>query len=89
MKVQVRWAPRTCYQEADALANGDTSVFTPEFRVPVDPGSLMWKVLPWALDVGREAEKLFLEPKNEDVLLNRTRKQKRRRSEVRLRVTDP
>ena len=76
MVVLVDWAPTACNQEGDVLASGDASAFTPELRVPVDQAKLTWKVLPWALDIGRESEKLFLEPKKMGGLPNRTRKPK-------------
>ena len=40
----VEWAPRECNREADMLANGDTSLFDPERRIPVAAGTLVWNV---------------------------------------------
>ena len=40
----------------DALANGVTSGFDPARGIHVDLGSLQWKILPAALDMGRKME---------------------------------
>ena len=59
MRAVVEWAPRECNREADMLANGDSSLFDPERRIPVSAGTLVWNVLPEALKVGRDAEDTF------------------------------
>ena len=45
LKASVEWSPREANREADALANGELSQFTPELRIPVDARQLQWTVL--------------------------------------------
>ena len=39
------------------LANGDTSLFDPQRRIPVAAGTLVWNVLPEALKAGERLRK--------------------------------
>ena len=85
----MEWAPRECNREADLLANGITDLFDPERRLPVSAQTLVWNVLPDALSVGREAERAFRRMKESHGLPNRAQKQRKRKVETRLKVTDP
>ena len=76
-------------READMLANGDTSLFDPERRIPVSAGTLVWNVLPEALKAGRDAEDTFNRLKETHGLPNRSAKQRKRAAEHRLKFKDP
>ena len=76
MRAIVEWAPRECNREADMLANGDTSLFDPERRIPVAVGTLVWNVLPEALKAEREAEETYRRLKETHGLPNRSAKQR-------------
>ena len=89
MRAVVEWAPRECFREADLLANGITDLFDPDRRLPVSAQTLVWNVLPEALSVGREAEQAFRRMKETHGLPNRAQKQRKRKVENRLKVTDP
>ena len=89
MRAIVEWAPRECNREADMLANGDTSLFDPERRIPVAAGTLVWNVLPEALKVGREPEETFRRLKETHGLPKRSAKQRKRTAEHRLKFKDP
>ena len=89
MRAIVEWAPRECNREADMLANGDTSLFNPERKIPVSAGTLEWNVLPEALKAGREAEDTFNQAKEAHGLPNRSAKQRKRAAEHRLKFKDP
>ena len=89
MRAIVEWAPRECNREADMLANGDTSLFNPERKIPVSAGILVWNVLPEALKAGREAEDTFNRAKEAHGLPNRSAKQRKRAAEHRLKFKDP
>ena len=54
-KVLVEWTPRAGNREADALANGDISLFDPRRRVQLE-SDVQWEILDQALRSGREAE---------------------------------
>ena len=59
LKASVEWSPREANREADALANGELSQFSPELRIPVDARQLQWTVLREALSHGKEAEDAY------------------------------
>ena len=40
LKAAVQWAPRSVNQEADSLANGDVSAFSPELREVIVPSEI-------------------------------------------------
>ena len=84
----VEWAHRECNKEADLLANGSTELFDPAKRLEVAAG-LSWSSQPEALAVGREAERSFQEMKQTILLPCRSQKQRKRRVETRLKITDP
>ena len=85
----VEWAPREYNREADLLANGIHNLFDPERRMPVSAQSLVCNVLPEALMAGREAEQAFKRTKENHGLPIHNQKQRKRRGESRLKVTDP
>ena len=78
MRAIVEWAPRECGREADL-----------ERRIPVAAGTLVWNVLPEALNAGREAEETFRRLKETHDLPNRSAKQRKRTAEHRLKFKDP
>ena len=63
MRTIVEWAPREFNKEVDKLANGDFESFDPAKRIPVLAQTLTWKILPEALEAGREADRAYLETK--------------------------
>ena len=89
MRAIVEWAPRECNKEADFLANGITDRFDPERRMLVSAQSLVWNILPEALEAGGQAEQAYVHLKETHGLPVRNRKQRTRRVESRLKVTDP
>ena len=89
VKAQVEWTPREFNREADALANGDSSQFSPSLELRVEPHTLKWHVLDRALAMGLEAEKAHDRVKRRGCLPDRTQKQKRRKPEDRLKAKDP
>ena len=58
------------------------------WKMKLDPLKPDWLVPPQVLDAGRQAEAAFMAAKQQG-LPNRTRKEKRRRLEDRLRMKDP
>ena len=89
MKVLVEWTPRAGNREADALANGDSSLFDPRRRVQLE-SDVQWEVLDQALRRGREAESETATARAEMRLPDRARKRmKKRKPTEKLRVTDP
>ena len=89
IKALVKWAPRESNQEADRLADGDSTGLNPELELKADVAGLRWNVLPEALVAGRQAEEIYLEAKSLGQLPNRAMKEKRRRVEDKLRTKDP
>ena len=89
VEVQVEWTPREFNREADALANGDTSQFSPELELRVEPHTLKWHVLDRAVEMGLIAEKAHDRLRRSGGLPDRARKQKRRKPEERLKFKDP
>ena len=90
IKAVVDWAPRTANYEADELANGNTSRCDPAKRIVFKASEVWWDVLPEALQKGRE-----MESECQSALAegggrpDRTRKQRKRKLEDKLRVRDP
>ena len=78
LKASVEWSPLEANREADALAIGDFSLFTPELRIPVSAQLLQWTILHQALDHGRVAEEARRAAKLVG-LPERNRKRRRRR----------
>ena len=70
-------------EEADSLANWDVSGFNPDLEIHFDPRTIHWDIFPKALEIGRKAET------ETQTLSDRTRPQKRRKPEHKLRVADP
>ena len=89
MRAVVEWALRERNKEADLLANGITDLFNPERRSPVSAQTLVCNILSEVLSVGREAEQAFRRMKETHGLPNRAQKQRKRKVETRLKVTDP
>ena len=58
MELSLEWVPRDQNEEADALTNGDFTLFDPARRISVDPTKLEWIVLPRMMEV---AENLYKE----------------------------
>ena len=88
-KTVVQWTLRAANREADSLANGDSSGFDPAKEVKFDLAHMRWRILPAALQMGREAEDSVAAAKRRGQLPDRGKKQRRRNVEQRLRVTDP
>ena len=89
IRASVEWIPREGNKEADRLANGIFHDFDPCMRIPVGTRSLVWEILPEALEAGRSAEDCFQAAKTNGQLPNRTTKQRKRKVSERLRTTDP
>ena len=71
------------------LANGVTNRFKSEYEVKINQDELQWYVLPKALEIGAQAEAEHQRAVDGGALPDRTRRQKRRRPEQRLRAADP
>ena len=56
MRPDVRWSPREANRAADRLANGDSSGFSPAFRLRLLPPVGGWFILDEALVLGGTAE---------------------------------
>ena len=89
LQASVHWTPRSANREADALANGNTQNFNPDYECVIRPGTFEWLVLPQALEKGRAAEDEFRAFRESGRDPQRGRKQKKRRVEDRLKVKDP
>ena len=89
VKALVEWTPREFNQEADVLANGDSSQFSPELQLRIEPRDLKWHVLDRALEMGSIAEREHYRLRQRGGLPDRAQKQKRRRREDRLKFKDP
>ena len=89
LKVLVEWSPRSGNQEADRLANGVTTGFTPENRVHIDLRTIHWTILDEAIAMGKQAEDDFQRARATGALPNRGVRNKRRRAEDKLRQRDP
>ena len=85
----VEWAPRDENKEADKLANGNAEDFEPSLRFDVDASTLCWHILPEALEAGCAAERQYQEARERGTLPNLSRKERRRKPEVHLRLKDP
>ena len=88
IKAEVHWAPRTANREADALANGEITGFNPELRIPIESDRLRWCVLPEVLALGRQSTEKYEAFKSSGENPGRSRTEKRRRVEDRLKFTD-
>ena len=77
-KTTVNWTPRAANREADSLANGDASEFSPALEVEIRKDRLQWRVLPKAVEMAREAEAAVAEAKRKSALPDRAKKQARR-----------
>ena len=51
--------------------------------------TLTWNILPMALQAGRDAEQAFRDMKERYGLPDRCKKQRKRKVETRLKITDP
>ena len=89
LKASVEWSPWEANREADALANGDLSLFTPELRIPVSSQRLQWTILHEALDHGRVAEEAYRAAKLVGLPERNQKRRRRRRLEERLKMVDP
>ena len=89
MRAIVEWAPREFNKEADQLANGITDSFDPDRRLHVSSRTLNWNILPTAIQAGRDAEQAFRDMKERYGLPDRCKKQRKRKVETRLKITDP
>ena len=89
LKALVEWTPRAGNREADELANGITNRFKPEYEVKINPEELQWYVLPKALEIGAQAEAEHQRAVDGGALPDRTKRQKKRKPEQRLRAADP
>ena len=85
----VEWAHREGNKEADKLANGNAEDFDPSLRIDVSASTLIWDILPEALEAGGAAERQSQAARERGALPDRCRKGKRRRPEERLRLKDP
>ncbi len=56
-RLHLTWTPREMNAEADQLANGDTTGFSPELRVNMDLHTMPWIVLGQLMDQGMEFER--------------------------------
>ena len=81
--------PRDTSKEADSLANCRTEQFDPNLRVHIGPTQLHRDIFSHALAVGREAEQASWSAKRGGAHPDKARPQKLRKSEQKLRVTDP
>ena len=88
MRARVEWAPGE-FKEADQLANGVTDSFDPNRRLQVSSQTLTWNILPMAIQAGRHAEQAFRDMKERYGLPDRCKKQRKRKVETRLKITDP
>ena len=88
MKVVVEWTPRAGNREADHLANGEYSRFSPQNRVNVDLAQMQWDVLPDVLGLGRSAED-DVRLKEPGQCLQRNVKRWKRKPDERMRLKDP
>ena len=89
MKVVVEWTPGAGNREADHLANGEYSRFSPENRVNVDLAQMQWDVLPDVLSLGRSAEDDVRRLKDSGQCLQRNVKRRKRKPDERMRLKDP
>ena len=89
LRTVVGWAPCEGNKEADKLANGNAEDFDPSLRIDVSASTLIWDILPEALEAGRAAERQSQAARERGALPDRCRKGKRRRPEGRLRLKDP
>ena len=85
----MHWTHREENKEADRLANGVLDGFDPVLRIPVSAGSLQWEVLPHVLIAGKAAEERFQGAKRRGQLPDRSAKQRKRKVNERLKMTDP
>ena len=85
MKVVVEWTLRAGNREADHLANGEHSRFSPQNRVDVDLAQMQWDVLPDVLSLGRSAEDDVRRLKDSGQYLQR----RKRKPDERMRLKDP
>ena len=70
-------------------SNGQVEDFNPALTIPVRSGSLAWGELPTALEKGSKAGAEYWQVKDTFTMSNLSWREKRRRPEERLRVTDP
>ncbi len=52
LRLSLDWIPRECNAEADRLASGDTTGFSPSLRQHVSWKGMNWLVLDWAMELG-------------------------------------
>ena len=76
----MEWSPRSGNQEADRLANGVTTGFTPENRVHIDLHTIRWTILDEAIAMGKQAEDDFQRARATGALPNRGVRNKHRRA---------
>ena len=89
LKASVEWSPQEANREADALANVDFSLFTPELWILVSSQRLQWTILHQALDHGRAAEEAHRAAKLVGLPERNQKRSRRRRPEERLKMVDP
>ena len=87
--VECRVNPRTSNREADRLANGEHSRFSPQNRVDVDLAQMQWDVLPDVLSLGESAEDDVRRLRESGQCLQRNAKRRKRKPDERMRQKDP
>ena len=88
VKAQVEWTPSEFSREADALTNGNSSLFSPELQLRVEPRDLKWHVVDRAIEMGSIAERAHDRIRRSGGFPDGAQKQKRRRREERLKFKD-
>ena len=86
LELGLQWAPREQNEEADALTNGDFSLFDPRRRVEVNLHAVAWEVLPGMLKASEEIHSAIQRAKLEKPAPAQGRKA---RPEEKLRARDP
>ena len=86
LELGLHWAPREQNEEADALTNGDFSLFDPHHRVEVNQSAVEWEVLPGMLKASEDIYAAIQKAKLEKPALPPSR---RIRPEDKLRARDP
>ena len=89
LRTVAEWAAREGNRKGDRLANGQYEDFDEKLWIPVSVESLAWDILPAAMESGSTADMDYQQTKSGPGLPDRSKKERRRRPEERLRTADP
>ncbi len=89
LELELKWRRRDTNVPADALTNGDYSLFNPAMRIHIDVRNFPWLVLPWLTNEAGKMYEAISAAKDAAKLAPHPMVQSKRRKVSKLRQSDP